>query len=242
MGRQVVVLSGGMDSGTLLWHVAATTDDPIMTVSFNYNQRHKRELTYATALVRALGLKYEGRNICDITVDLSHLAQLIAGQSALVNPDVAVPHGHYAEDSMKATVVPNRNMIMTSIAAGIAVANDGDAVWLGVHAGDHFVYPDCRPEFFNALNQAVQLGNEGFGNGVYLETPFINWTKAEIAEHGGKNLDVPYILTWSCYEGGVSHCGRCGTCVERKEAFREAHVVDPTLYDDPNFKIEAYRG
>jgi 7-cyano-7-deazaguanine synthase len=242
MGRQVVVLSGGMDSGTLLWHVAATTDDPIMTVSFNYNQRHKRELTYATALVRALGLKYEGRNIRDITVDLSHLAQLIAGQSALVNPDVAVPHGHYAEDSMKATVVPNRNMIMTAIATGIAVANDGDAVWLGVHAGDHFVYPDCRPQFFNALDEAVRLGNEGFGNDVYLETPFINWTKAEIAEHGGKNLDVPYILTWSCYEGGVSHCGRCGTCVERKEAFREARVVDPTLYEDPLFKVEAYRG
>jgi 7-cyano-7-deazaguanine synthase len=133
---------------------------------------------------------------------------------------------------MRATVVPNRNAIMLSIATGVAVAENADLVATGVHGGDHYIYPDCRPDFFYPLNEAFIAGTAGHAvNGFHLEAPFINIDKTEIAKLGAK-LNVPYELTWSCYKGGNTHCGRCGTCVERIEAFTDAGVNDPTVYTD----------
>jgi 7-cyano-7-deazaguanine synthase len=134
---------------------------------------------------------------------------------------------------MALTVVPNRNAMLISVAYAAAVARGADAVLVGVHAGDHHVYPDCRPEFVRALDVALRIGNEGVGK-VRLEAPFVNHSKTDIARLGGK-LGVEWTETWSCYEGGEVHCGRCGTCVERHEAFRDAGIADPTTYADREF-------
>jgi 7-cyano-7-deazaguanine synthase len=173
----------------------------------------------------------------------------------LTSPEIHVPDGHYAAETMKATVVPNRNMIMLSIAAGYAVSLKANFVAVGVHAGDHAVYPDCRPQFIQQMEVALRTANEGFGAfpipvggtmrqpdnwmGRATYAPFIFKGKHDIVTVGAR-LEVPYELTWSCYKGGDVHCGRCGTCVERKEAFRLARVKDPTQYEDASFEVEAY--
>jgi 7-cyano-7-deazaguanine synthase len=223
-GRAVVVLSGGMDSTTLLYLLKARGYDPI-GVSFDYGQRHRTELGYAAYTCGNTGAGFA-------PVDLSSLRLLLHG-SALTDSSVEVPHGHYAEESMKKTVVPNRNMIMLSIAAGIAVAEKAVLVATGVHAGDHAIYPDCRPEFIMHTFAAIRSGNEGFISPDFqVQAPFINMTKTDIARIG-QHLGVPWEFTWSCYEGGSKHCGRCGTCVERIEAFRDAGIQDPTQYQPP---------
>ncbi|MFM9146691.1 MAG: 7-cyano-7-deazaguanine synthase, partial [Verrucomicrobiota bacterium] len=139
---------------------------------------------------------------------------------------VKVPEGHYEEESMKATVVPNRNMLLISVATAWAVSLRAESVAYGAHGGDHAIYPDCRPEFAEALDRAVRLAD---WHEVRLERPFVKMDKAAIVRRGAE-LDVPFSLTWSCYVGGERHCGKCGTCVERKEAFRLARVTDPTDY------------
>ena len=144
-----------------------------------------------------------------------------------------MPDGHYAEESMKITVVPNRNAIMLSIAYGVAVSKGANAVAAAFHGGDHFIYPDCRPGFINAFAAMQSHALEGLSN-IQLYTPFVNLTKADIAVEGAR-LGVPFEYTWSCYKGGDLHCGRCGTCVERREAFDLAGVSDPTIYADPDF-------
>jgi 7-cyano-7-deazaguanine synthase len=227
----VAIFSGGMDSTVLVHKLLAEGHTPHL-VSFNYGQRHVKELHCATNTALKLGLKHD-------VVDLTGLTRLISN-SALTSPrikfgqavdEIEVPEGHYAEDNMKKTVVPNRNMIMLSIAAGIAVNNGYDFVATGVHAGDHFVYPDCRPNFIRAANAAIVYGNEGFGSIPkhedcqmaidFVVAPFLCWPKEAIAYEGFK-LDVPFEDTWSCYKGGEKHCGKCGTCVERLEAIHEA--------------------
>jgi 7-cyano-7-deazaguanine synthase len=141
-----------------------------------------------------------------------------------------VPHGHYAAETMRATVVPNRNLIMLAVAGGIAAAEDAELVATGVHAGDHPIYPDCRPEFIHAASRAIQLGTSGVGSHeLVVYAPFVGITKADICALGD-TLDVPWKATWSCYEGAALHCGSCGTCVERREAFMLADVTDPTVY------------
>jgi 7-cyano-7-deazaguanine synthase len=228
----VVILSGGLDSTTLAFKVANTQpDSALLFVSFNYGQRHKKELDYAAMTADRLQAYHE-------VVDLAHLTELIA-TSSLTDPDQPVPDGHYAEDVMKQTVVPNRNMMMISIAGAIAVARKAQHLWIGVHAGDHFIYPDCRPPFIQSMQMALRNGNEGFAD-TDLIAPFINHSKAQIVEEGN-SYGVPFEDTWSCYKGGERHCGSCGTCVERKEAFRVAKVNDPTEYDDEDFAIKAYR-
>jgi len=231
----VVVISGGLDSSTLLHHVAAQGYE-VNPISFDYGQRHNKELKFAAHQASLT----EGGDLR--IVDLPFARDLFAdsGSSLITKEDV--PEGHYAEDSMKATVVPNRNMIMTSIAIGYAVSIKADQVALGVHAGDHFIYPDCRPEFFNALNMATIYGNAGFGSAALtLNTPFINWTKNQIAARAVA-LGVDIKNTWSCYKGGRKHCGKCGTCVERLEALNSQEVkdvdpnfVDPTQYEDSEY-------
>lgn len=220
--KALVLLSGGMDSTTLLAHAAMDRDcTGIEAVFVNYGQRHLRELESA----RAVAAYYDVRLS---ELDLRSFGASV--RSALTSGDIDVPHGHYAEDNMAKTVVPNRNATMLSAAAGIAASRGCDVVVTAVHAGDHAVYPDCRPEFIDALAIATELGC-----GVSIEAPFVRSTKADIAARGFE-LGAPYHLTWSCYEGDpAGHCGRCGTCVERAEAFALAGVPDPTTYRDSEF-------
>jgi 7-cyano-7-deazaguanine synthase len=221
--KATLIVSGGMDSATLAYFYRSQGYD-LHLVGFNYGQRHSKELLSLELIAHQLGCSWQ-------VVDLQSLKQALAG-SSLTSDDVDVPDGHYAEETMRITVVPNRNAIMLSIATGIAVANGSDLVATGVHAGDHFIYPDCRPEFISAINQAFILGTEGHSLPNFsLQAPFVFATKAEIAEVG-YGLGVPYEMTWSCYKGGEKHCGRCGTCVERIEAFINAGVPDPTEYED----------
>jgi len=221
----VVLLSGGLDSTTAL-AVAQNRFRNITALSVNYGQRHAREL-------RAAHRVAEFFNVPHYVLDLTSVGQLFqsnnASSSLLYGQDV--PDGHYAEDNMKKTIVPNRNMILLSIAAGLVVSKGGGAVVVAAHAGDHFIYPDCRPEFLHAVEEALQIGND---EPVGLYAPFKNDSKAAIVSIGHA-LDVPYHLTWSCYKGGDVHCGRCGTCVERIEAFRLAGVPDPTVYDTAGY-------
>jgi len=227
----VAIVSGGMDSVTLAHHLA-DAGRLSHVVSFDYGQRHARELTFAALCAQRLDARHS-------IIAMPDLADLLS-TSALTG-DGEVPEGHYAEETMRATVVPNRNMIMLSIAAGVAIAEAADGVAYAAHAGDHFVYPDCRPEFARALERALELGNVGFAVGSFhLATPFINITKAGIVDIG-ERLGVPWAETWSCYVGGEVHCGRCGTCVERAEAFALAQVDDPTTYADPSFWREAVK-
>jgi len=223
VAKATLIVSGGMDSATLAYFYGEQGYD-LHLVGFNYGQRHSKELLSLEKIAKSLECSWQ-------VVDLSNLKDALAG-SSLTSDDVVVPDGHYAEETMRITVVPNRNAIMLSIAAGIAVANGSDFVATGVHAGDHYIYPDCRPEFIQAINQAFILGTEGHAKeGFTVQAPFVFATKAEIAEVG-MGLGVPYELTWSCYKGGEKHCGRCGTCVERIEAFINAGAEDPTEYED----------
>lgn len=210
-----------MDSATLAYFYAEQGYE-LHLVGFDYGQRHSKELKSLEAIANSLECSWQ-------VVDLKTLKEALAG-SSLTSDDVQVPDGHYAEETMRITVVPNRNAIMLAIATGIAVANGSDLVGTGVHAGDHYIYPDCRPEFIQEINRAFILGTEGHAKeGFSLQAPFVYSTKAEICEVG-MGLGVPYELTWSCYKGGEKHCGRCGTCVERIEAFINAGADDPTEY------------
>lgn len=217
----VAVVSGGMDSVTLAHHLVNEGHELAAVASFDYGQRHARELGYAALCATRLNARH-------YVVDLSGLGAVLP--SALTTDGAEIPHGHYADESMRATVVPNRNLIMLAVAGGIAAAIGADTVATGVHAGDHPIYPDCRPEFIAAASEAIRLGTSGLGpKDVELVAPFVSWSKTDIARLGAE-LDVPWDLTWSCYEGGEVHCGKCGTCVERREALDDAGVDDPTVY------------
>ena len=215
--KSIVVHSGGMDSTVLLYQLLKEGDE-VKALSINYGQRHSREIDYASALCLDLGVEHR-------VADLTTLTELLAG-SALTSPEIDVPEGHYAEDNMKATVVPNRNMILLSVSAGWAISSRFDRVAYAAHAGDHDIYPDCRSEFADALDSAIRLAD---WHKVSLYRPFVDITKADIVKLGTE-LDVPFEKTWSCYKGGELHCGRCGTCVERREAFHLAGVSDPIQY------------
>lgn len=217
MTRYVVLLSGGMDSTVALAHVRDIGGEVAAAVSIDYSQRHRRELDAAALVARFYGVEH-----VVVRVDIPGG---LAG-SALTDPGVQVPHGHYADESMRATVVPNRNAIMANIAAGIGISRGAQTVVLGVHAGDHPIYPDCRPGFVDALRALLHVANEP---AVDVYAPFVTQTKTEIAALGAR-LAAPLHLTWSCYEGEMEHCGACGTCVERAEAFRDAGLADPTAY------------
>ena len=218
----VLIHSGGMDSTTLLYDLL-DKDHRVRTLSINYGQRHRKELEAAAAISKQLGVEH-------FEADITAITPLLAGSSQ-TSEDVAVPEGHYAEESMKTTVVPNRNMIMLSIAIGWAVSVDADKVAYAAHAGDHAIYPDCRPEFAAALDKAANLCHF---YPVDIIRPFIAITKADIVRVGN-NLGVPYEMTWTCYQGLDIACGRCSTCVERLEAFDIANAVDPITYTDTKY-------
>jgi 7-cyano-7-deazaguanine synthase len=203
--RAVAIVGGGMDSVTLAY-LLDSEEYELHILSVDYGQRHKKEISYARRCAEQLGATFDIAN-------MSQVGRLLSG-SALAD-DVEVPHGHYAAENMAVTVVPNRNAIMLSIAYGLAVAEEAALVACAVHAGDHYVYPDCRPDFINAFDQMQKKAVEGFGMpNLCLYAPFIYKTKAEVVEIGG-GLSVPYEESWSCYEGGEVHCGLCGTCNER---------------------------
>lgn len=219
--KVVVVLSGGMDSTVLMAHYAALSST-LTAVTIDYGQRHRREIESASVVASYFGARHH-------VVDLSGFGRLLTG-SALTDDQVHVPDGHYAEESMRSTVVPNRNAVLANVAVSVAVAERAAVVALGMHAGDHFVYPDCRPSFVTALGELVTVANDGFPT-PKVEAPFIHWSKADIATHGA-HLGAPLEKSWSCYKGADLHCGTCGTCYERREAFQDAGLDDPTDYVD----------
>lgn len=217
MVKDVIILSGGMDSTTLVYDLLSKGSE-VALLSFNYGQRHRKELDFARRTASKLGLEH-------MVVDVTSINQLLQG-SSLTSDNIAVPEGHYAEASMKSTVVPNRNMIMLSLATGYAVSKGFDRVAFAAHGGDHTIYPDCRAEFVHKLSDVTRIAN---WQPVEVVAPYIHRTKADIASIGDK-LNVPWEDTWSCYKGGEHHCGKCGTCTERIEAFSLAGVKDPTKY------------
>lgn len=223
MKKYVVLVSGGMDSTTLLATcVAEVGAENVWTLSVNYGQRHMRELAAAKRILDWYKIPEDHR----ATADLRSIRDLLGG-SALTSDDIPVPEGHYEAESMRATVVPNRNMIMLSVALGYAIRKGANAVAYGAHAGDHAIYPDCRPVFANAIKEVASHCHE---EPLELYTPFLHITKAGIARRGTA-LGVPFELTWSCYKGNELHCGKCGTCVERREAFATVGITDPTEYE-----------
>lgn len=216
MKNSVIIVSGGMDSITLLYD---HKDEIALGISFDYGSNHNaREIPFAKMHCERIGIKH-------ITINLDFMHQYF--KSSLLDGAEAIPEGHYADDNMKSTVVPFRNGIMLSIAIGIAESNNLDQVFIANHGGDHTIYPDCRPEFINAIDAAATAGTY---NNVKVVAPYTKITKSDIARIG-KKLGIDYTETWSCYKGGEVHCGKCGTCVERKEALAEAGIDDKTIYE-----------
>ncbi|HEY7417304.1 MAG TPA: 7-cyano-7-deazaguanine synthase QueC, partial [Ktedonobacteraceae bacterium] len=233
--RAIVIVSGGMDS-CVLAHLYAVAGFHLHLVSFNYKQKHVKELAYAQQYIAQMRQRFSvGVYPLDIQHDIINLPiahELSHSDSALINPQVKMPHGHYTDNSMKATVVPYRNPNMLLQAATIAWNDDASIVAYAAHQGDYAQYPDCREIFVSAFN--AMLGTAMRGKTITIESPFMNLTKAQIARLGSY-LDVPFELTWSCYEGGYGslddrHCGRCGACTERYESMKVTGIHDPTVY------------
>jgi 7-cyano-7-deazaguanine synthase len=213
----VVLCSGGMDSVTALYH-AHREHQVSAALSFDYGAKHnRREIPFAAEHAARLGTRHE-------TITLDFINRLFA--SNLLQSGGEIPEGHYEAESMKQTVVPFRNAILLSIACGFAESIGASGVVIAAHGGDHAIYPDCREDFMRAMGEAMRLGTYA---GVSLLRPFIALNKAQIAAEGLR-LGVDFAHTWSCYKGGAVHCGKCGTCVERREAFAQAGIVDPTRY------------
>ncbi|MBO4812267.1 MAG: 7-cyano-7-deazaguanine synthase QueC [Prevotella sp.] len=211
----ILILSGGMDSVTLLHDYQARI---ALAVTFDYGSKHNaREIPFARLHCQRLGIEH-------MVLPLSFIGQYF--ESSLLIGGADIPDGHYADDNMRSTVVPFRNGIMLSVAVGLAESRGLQHVMMANHSGDHTIYPDCRPEFVEAFSTAAQAGTFP---GITLLTPYTHLTKADIARRG-KELGIDYSETWSCYKGGDHHCGTCGTCVERREALAEAGVDDKTVY------------
>lgn len=215
--RGVIILSGGMDSTTLLYDLIDQKYN-VHAVTFDYGQKHKKEITYAKKTCEQLKIP---QKIINATV-LSDLAP-----SSLTRSDWNVPEGNYADDNMKQTVVPNRNMVLSSLAAAYAIGIKATHLFYGAHAGDHTIYPDCRPVFVSAMTTAFHVCD---WNDLTLSVPYLNWSKGGIVKRG-LQLGVDYSHTWTCYKGGEKACGKCGSCDERLAAFREAGAVDPLEYE-----------
>ena len=226
--KTLVIYSGGLDSTVLLSHLLREGGE-VCALSVDYGQRHRRELVQAERICAGAGVPHR-------TADLSTVGSLLSG-SSLTSPEIPVAEGHYTETSMKSTVVPNRNMILLALATGHALSVGASRVAYAAHGGDHAIYPDCREAFADAMAAAMRLCD---WTEVELLRPFIGWTKAAIVRHGAA-LGAPLELTWSCYQGGEFHCGRCGTCIERREAFDLAAVDDPTEYASDAPSVEVLR-
>lgn len=211
MTKKLTVLSGGLDSTATLARMLVHGDgaEPL-AIAFDYGQTHRVELEAAQAVADEM----------NVPLKLVDVRGLLAGGSLLGEGEI--PDGHYADETMKSTVVHARNMLFASIA--VSLAGPGGEVWLGVHGGDHHIYPDCRPTFWEPYREAVLAAYD-----VRVQTPFLFGDKADVVTAGAA-LGAPLHLTWSCYKGGSVQCGTCGTCTERREAFRVAGVPDRTEY------------
>ncbi len=217
MKDSVIIVSGGMDSITLLYDMRARIS---LAVTFDYGSKHNaREIPFARLHCERLGIEH-------LVIPLDFMLKYF--KSSLLKGGEEIPEGHYAADNMKSTVVPFRNGIMLSIAAGIAESRGLKYVMMANHSGDHSIYPDCTPQFVSAMSQATKAGTYP---GIELLVPYTNISKGDIARRG-KALGIDYAETWSCYKGGERHCGRCGTCRERREALAEAGIDDPTEYEE----------
>ena len=217
MNDCILIQSGGMDSVTLLYDYQERI---ALAISFDYGSNHNaREIPFARMHCERLGIPHH-------VIPLDFMTTYF--RSSLLSGADDIPEGHYADENMKSTVVPFRNGIMLAIATGMAETNDLSYVMMANHGGDHTIYPDCRPEFVEAFAAAAHAGTF---NGVHLLSPYCHMTKGQIAARG-RELGINYAETWSCYKGGDKHCGRCGTCIERKEALAEAGITDPTDYRD----------
>lgn len=214
--KAILIHSGGLDSSTLLYDLL-DKGYKVYTISFDYGQKHKKELVCAVTLAKKLEIEHK-------IIDISSVNQVL--DSTLTRED-KIPEGHYEEESMKQTVVPNRNMIMLSIATAYAVSLKIDEVYFGAHAGDHAIYPDCRLQFVKRMNLVTEIANY---HPVKIIAPYLKLTKGEIVKIG-KKLMVDFSLTWTCYNGRNKACGKCGACQERLEAMKFADIIDPIEYE-----------
>ena len=212
MKKILVIFSGGLDSFTLL-NKAIKLGSYVEAITFNYGQKHKIEIEYAKAACAQLGIAHEIVNL--------DLQKILSG-SALVG-DSDIPEGNYDKEKMKQTIVPNRNMIMISIAASLAIKNKLQYLWYAAHAGDHEIYPDCRPEFISKLGEVLKICDY---HEIVFEAPFRGMTKGEIIKEG-LNMDLDYSKAWTCYEGKENPCGKCSACLERQNAFKINNIEDP---------------
>ncbi|ADZ91503.1 7-cyano-7-deazaguanine synthase QueC [Marinomonas mediterranea] len=215
--KAVVVYSGGMDSFTVL-NKAIKDGKDVYALSFNYGQRHSKELIVAAKVCQDLNIPHK-------VVNISAINELMAGSS--LTDEIEIPEGHYAEESMKSTVVPNRNMVLLSMAIAYAVSLEAPEVYYGAHSGDHHIYPDCRPAFVNAMNDVSKIANY---QSVEIVTPYLSNSKGDILEDG-LTMGLNYANTWTCYNGREKACGKCGACTERLEAFSEQNTTDPLAYE-----------
>jgi 7-cyano-7-deazaguanine synthase len=220
MTKAVVIASGGVDSTTLLYDIIDQGFD-VFALSVNYNQKHAKELEFISRTCQKLKIPHK-------VVDLSAIGKELMYNSALVSGDIKVPTGHYRQDNMRVTVVPNRNMILISLAFSYAMTISAKKVFYGAHAGDHTIYPDCRKEFVDALRRVAHVAD---WEPIELEAPYLGMDKGDIVIKG-RGLGVDYSLTWTCYEGKQKACGICGACTERLEAFKKAEMEDPVEYEN----------
>lgn len=215
--KGVIILSGGLDSTTLMHHLVKAKNYDLIAISFDYGQKHDRELKCAQMQCNALNIPHK-------TIPLNFMNDCF--KSNLLQSGDDIPEGHYADDVMKQTVVPNRNMILISIAAGYAISEGRENLFYGAHSGDHTIYPDCRPEFIKSLSETLQLCD---WQDLNLNAPFQDLDKGEIVKIG-YDLEVDFTRTQTCYKGEEKACGKCGSCVERLEAFEKNGFTDPLSY------------
>ena len=217
MKDSLIIVSGGMDSITLLYD---RKESIALALTFDYGSNHaQKEIPFARLHCERLGIEH-------IVIPLGFIHEYF--KSSLLEGGDAIPEGHYADDNMKSTVVPFRNGIMLSIACGIAESRGLKKVMMANHFGDHAIYPDCRADFVSSMSEAMERGTYEH---IRIEAPYTGISKTDIARRG-LVLGIDYAETWSCYKGGDKHCGRCGTCIERKEALRDAGIDDPTEYEN----------
>lgn len=216
MKKALIILSGGLDS-TVLLHQLLAENYQVQAISFDYGQKHIRELQCAQ-------FQTKKHNIPHKIIDLSFINQHF--QSDLLQSGGKIPEGHYEAENMKATVVPNRNMIMLSIAAGVAISEKIPQLFYGAHAGDHAIYPDCRTEFIEKLKDTLAICD---WEPINLQAPFQNLDKTQIVKKG-LQLKVDFTQTQTCYNGQEKACGKCGSCTERLEAFANNNTPDPIKY------------
>ena len=215
--KVVVIYSGGMDSFTVL-NRALKDGKEVYALSFDYGQRHVKELECASSVCISLNINHK-------VIDISAINQLLAGSS--LTDDIDIPEGHYEAESMKSTIVPNRNMILLSMAVGYAVSVGAGQVYYGAHSGDHAIYPDCRPEFVQKMNDVCLIANY---ESVEIFSPYLTVDKTAILTDG-LSMGLDYSDTWTCYNGREKACGKCGACQERLEAFTDNKVIDPIEYE-----------